>query len=236
MTQPKRLLEARESELDVALLQSALDDEPPAGLRDRTLTALGITAVVGATVTTASVASASTQAAATGATSGASTVATGAVAKTAGAGALAKWIAIAGVVGVASVGSVAVVRDRAHPTGPKIAVPTASAARTSAAQSHRPPVMAPPREPPIVVPSTTAEPTASASADRHPPAAPAPSTRLAEEVRLLDKARAALNGGAPDECLGMLEEYDARFPNGELKGEAAAVRARAESARGGRAQ
>jgi hypothetical protein len=47
---------------------------------------------------------------------------------------------------------------------------------------------------------------------------------IREEVRLLDRARAALRSNDPDKSLALLATYASRFPRGELREEAAVIR------------
>jgi outer membrane protein assembly factor BamD (BamD/ComL family) len=43
---------------------------------------------------------------------------------------------------------------------------------------------------------------------------------LREEIRLIDRARAAMRGGAPEQALDELKIYARRFPRGSLSQEA----------------
>jgi hypothetical protein len=52
------------------------------------------------------------------------------------------------------------------------------------------------------------------------------------EVKQLDAARAALRASAPQAALSRLDEYDARFPDGELALEAMVLRVQALSSSG----
>ncbi|MBC8072921.1 MAG: hypothetical protein IAG13_31655 [Deltaproteobacteria bacterium] len=58
------------------------------------------------------------------------------------------------------------------------------------------------------------------------PAVPSAST-LAEEIALLDDARAQLARGRDDAALAVLDRYTARFRDGKLHNEASKVRVRA---------
>lgn len=53
---------------------------------------------------------------------------------------------------------------------------------------------------------------------------------IRDEIDRLDQARSALRRGAPDAALGLLREYSARYPNGELTAEAEVVRREAQRA------
>lgn len=55
---------------------------------------------------------------------------------------------------------------------------------------------------------------------------------LATEVRLIDGARAAIDGGDPARALALLDDHDRRFPGGALAPEAAALRVEALCASG----
>lgn len=46
------------------------------------------------------------------------------------------------------------------------------------------------------------------------------SSELRDEIRLMDRARAALRSGAPDQALSLLGRYTQRFPNGAFRQEA----------------
>ncbi len=84
----------------------------------------------------------------------------------------------------------------------------------------------------------TPSPVVSAPAVSHPPVrtdtAPPPSvSTMAEQVMLLDRARATASL-RPDEALAALDTYASRFPGGELTDQAAVVRVEALVARGDR--
>jgi outer membrane protein assembly factor BamD (BamD/ComL family) len=64
-----------------------------------------------------------------------------------------------------------------------------------------------------------------------PTAGPA-ALSIRAEIDLLDRARRALSGGAPDRALSLLNEYARRFPRGELRQEVEVVRIEALQARG----
>ena len=86
-------------------------------------------------------------------------------------------------------------------------------------------------------PAVSPEPALASSSLRRRPVPPAPAPRsrgadLREEIGLLDSARAALNAGAPDRSLGLLDRYDRRYPNGTFGPEALALRIEALSSAG----
>lgn len=141
-------------------------------------------------------------------------------------------------------------------------LPAASHASPASPASLMPPGQAPPRpdqapppesppvpSPPAAAPSPTASP---APADPTPPpagsapsprparpsvpSAPAPATfdprALAEEVALVDRARAALRANDAAGALAAIGTHGRRFPDGELRAEATLLRAQALAARG----
>lgn len=146
--------------------------------------------------------------------------------------------------------SVTAQRDR----GPQQAPDTPEAApglqarqesEPSPARQHRPadttrPVPPPLSEPAPPLPATLEAPAPSAEASAAPrpprrgatprktftsetPAAPSPSS-LAEETRLLERARTAVTENRPSDALGILREAQESFPNGVLGQERAALR------------
>jgi TolA-binding protein len=58
---------------------------------------------------------------------------------------------------------------------------------------------------------------------------PAASTTvdLREEIQLLDRARAAVRAGEPNEALSLLAKYDRRYPRGQFRQEAQVIRVEA---------
>ncbi len=64
--------------------------------------------------------------------------------------------------------------------------------------------------------------------------APAPRSTLAEEVALIDRARVALQRGAPAEALARVDDHAHAFPHGELAPDAEAIAIEALVARGDR--
>ncbi len=256
MSQLKRLLDEPGSELDRVLLESALDEEPPRGSRDRALVALGVgsAAAVGA-------------AAVSGAGAGA-TVAKGSGFLSAG---FAKWAALGAVVSAvvgggvwldrtAGEGAPVVERSRAE------APPDLGARGTAERLALTPPDAAaeprtvalppePARAPRPTAPVTSSplngkqepRPNAPVSEKAKPPQPSAPAAAaqpatasagiapgggaLGDEVAQLDKARKALSAGEGETCLGHLNQYKAKFPKGQLAAEAQAMRASCEAKR-----
>jgi len=79
------------------------------------------------------------------------------------------------------------------------------------------------RETPVE-PPVTAPPTAVATPPTTPPPAAETADSLAEEVRLLREARAALDRADPSRALGLLDVHASRFPRGTLYEERLATR------------
>lgn len=106
-----------------------------------------------------------------------------------------------------------------------------------------PPVVAPAlADPPAERPATVAEPTVTPPLERPPAsvqqparkarAAPTkatapPASDLAEETRLLARARARLRAGSPNDALAPLSEHETRFPSGQLTEDRMVLRAQA---------
>jgi hypothetical protein len=93
---------------------------------------------------------------------------------------------------------------------------------------------APPAPAPVVeatVPVEPAEPKAQPPEKRAPVVTP-PADKLAQEVAILSRAGAELHGGRPQAALSLLNEHQAKFPNGALTQERTAARARALCALG----
>lgn len=122
--------------------------------------------------------------------------------------------------------------------------PAADPAPVSSTRSEDPP----PRPPPRVAPAAPAAPTAEAAPEAstgEPPAAAAPplpprkaragagrtsdppASDLAEETRLLARARARLRAGSPKDALAALSEHASRFPEGQLTEDRMVLRAQA---------
>ncbi len=93
----------------------------------------------------------------------------------------------------------------AEPALPVVAPTEPTPASTDAPQTATPPASEPPKKPPP-----------------EPPA-----SDLAEETRLLARARARLRAGSPDEALAPLGEHARRFPKGQLAEDRMVLRAQA---------
>lgn len=216
MTEPKSRLAENGTPFQRALVRSAAGDAPPADGKAKLVAGL----------------------VASGVAVGASTAGAAGVAKVAVAGGMssfAKWIiflgAFSGLVGGAVL-TAEMLGDRstAQPTATSVipertpeeqvleesdpAIPTTSRklAKPVPLTVTGAPVNArsPSSEKPIAVPPTV-------------PAIDSPATTLAEQVKILDNARAALRAGNADRALSLVASYRDRFPKGELHPEARAV-------------
>lgn len=145
--------------------------------------------------------------------------------------------ALVAVMGVAALAGYAVLTDEEapSPTSPAAVEHPPGTAQLSPPIPAAAVVSTPVRPPPprSVVPpmpsvrSTGSSPTRSAVFPSGA-ATPALSTdTLADEIALLDRARAVLARGDPDASLQLLDEYDERFPGGQLLAVRSATRARA---------
>lgn len=209
MTDPKRLLDGG-GDLEVALLRSARSDAPSPQARQKALAAAGL--VVGATAATAKAAAAG-----------------GAAAKF-GSWAVAAWVGIGVLGGVAAVGVVESVSNRSPVANPP-AVVTVQAP-------------APPKAP-VVLPETPREssepaaPSTSSAVEAPRPVQPVATNSsanlsLAAEVASLDRARKALSTGNSSAAFAELSDYQRQFPRGAMGPEATVLRIEAMSAAGDR--
>jgi hypothetical protein len=208
MSDPRRLLEETDSELERAMLQSVRSDAMSDQGRRRILAGLGVAGAVVGTSSSAAGAEAAVKA--------------GLLPWLSGLGA--KWIAVGVVVGlVPAAGFLAARRSRVEsaPTGERGGVATAAA---------------PPSEPrdeaalpdelgalPVVAPPRPASQGTSAAAS------------LSDEVAALQIARRALAGRDPSAALAALDRYARRFPQGRLQTEETVLRIEALMQRGDRA-
>jgi hypothetical protein len=244
MTEPQRLKDKYRGGLEGTLLGSARGDAPSARARGRAFVALGVgSAALGVPAATTAAAGAA----------GAKTVAS------VGLLAAVKWGGIGLAVGALTVGGIrqapkifggaetraATVADgKSHPgtdrsgnIAPRIEpdVPLASAVEPAAPE---PPVVAPRAAPP-------SESRASALAEPLHVSPPGSKTalpldalaesHLAEEVAALDRAR-RLVATDPERALRQLDEYEQRFPHGDLAPEALVLRIEALVRAGERAR
>ena len=125
-----------------------------------------------------------------------------------------KAVVVLGVLGLA--GTWAAVKSRAHDSGPSVQAPLASAAPAAPTALALPDLPAP-----------TDVPAATASATPSEAVSPAPSSAhakgpardsLADEEALLEQARRAASS-SPSQALGLLQQYQQRFPRGQLTAE-----------------
>jgi hypothetical protein len=207
MTELKRWLEDGAPPEVGRLLRAARTETPRRGSLQRTLLSLGVTGLA--------------------TTAGAKTVA-GAVAITL------KWVAVGALGGSVVMGTMAGIRQLAGPSpAPNVSAPSVSrpgVSPRSAEPRHDVPLLAEPEaNPEPKTKSTGALPLAS------PEPGPAIDRPLAEEIGVIDRARASLNAGNPSEALRALDEHDRRFNDPRLGPEALYLRMEARERFGDRA-
>ena len=205
MTELKRWLDDDAPPEVDRLLRAARAETPRRSSVQRTLVALGVTGLA--------------------TTAGAKTVA-GAVAITL------KWVAVGALGGSVVMGTVVGVRRLGAPS-PAPAISAPSVARPAAKPAEPRRDVLPPAEP-----EASPEPKAKSSvpvASREPAPASAIDRRLAEEIGVIDRARASLNAGNPAETLRALDDYDRRFSEPHLGPEALYLRMEARARLGDRA-
>lgn len=218
MSDPERISK-RDSGLAAYLLRAGAVELPSSSGVQRTLAALGASGVVLGTTTTASAlgsgANASVGAGASGFGAGGAKVATAAL--------LAKWVGIGVVGGLGLAGSAAVATQAVlnHTEKPSSsAPPRATSATRVAVQSSSSGVASaslPPLAPPAA-PLATLTPARRVVAGSPVPAAAEPeeSALLAEELALVDHARALLAAGRAEQSFALLQTYESRFPRARL--------------------
>jgi hypothetical protein len=212
MSEPKRWLEEGAPRDIEHLVRAAQSEHPGDVSLRRTLTALGVG--LGATSVTAG-------AAAAGAAAGANTV-------TITVGLLAKWTAVGATLGTLTAGAATLARDV-----PRVAqrVPSSVSPAPARLESNRAaPIFS---EPGVTGAWTTASVPVPAIAPPHKPAVTtAPSATgvaldaetLAEEVKSVDGARAALAAGEAARAVSLLDEYERRFAERRFAPEALYLR------------
>jgi hypothetical protein len=255
MKELRRLRGATADPLEQRALQSWQEERPSALRREKTWSALAAGLGSGvATSLAASSAAAALAAPASSMASASAAAATGtAVAKglpwMAGAGV--KWL-VTGVVVSAAVGAttVTLVHSRSAPPAETAAIarepPTAAFPRaapvarpTSSVAPVASSVIAPPTVSPLPAaladsprpgaaqhPAAPTPPRTDRSLETPPTAPSADAHLIGEQVVYLDGARDALTGGDAARALRLLDEYDARFPDGALAQEATVMRVR----------
>jgi hypothetical protein len=150
-------------------------------------------------------------------------------------------VVVAGAVTVAVVAHRAVPRAPVHGVAFPSVVPQTVAA-PQATDSSLPPTAPPGNAPPVA--QALAVPAADAPGTTHTKKESAGATALrgpqdadfAEQVRLVDRARALVATGDASGALGAIDAYERRFPHGILAEEAALVRIQAMQARGDRTE
>jgi hypothetical protein len=251
---PARLLDNPGSDLDVLLLESGLDEEPPARIADRTLVALGVASAAGAGAGAVGAAAASIKAG-------------GTLGWWAG-----PWALVAKVgIGVAVVGGVvgggyavmapppgagsaappAVIVEQAGQPSPSTRAEAAAlpgSENTGASEASQSEKTGAQAADPVAANEKGAEPDAAAKvaapakgADAAKPAKPADAEKasaampagakaaesgstLAQERQLIESARASLRNGDKAGAVAILDTYPSRFPKGQLKNEVAGMR------------
>lgn len=236
MSEPRRLQEESGNDLELMLLRSARDDQPPPHSRRRTLEALGLAGgIVGVGATVATTTAASTAIA------------------TASNLAILQWISVGIVAGILAVGGIDQLTRSESPPERRPASPSRveQPARAPVAPATAPSPLAA-GEPAAAVPvAPIAAPSDASGSDPSPPrstakparerswsapaAAPEPKPSLADEVAVLDSAREALDGSDPARALQVLEKHDKQFGAGVLSLEAKVLRIEVTLAGGDRA-
>ncbi len=234
MNDPKRLLD--DDGPGALLLASARDDAPPPGSFERTARHLGLAgAAFGVATVTASSGAAGT-AAATAAKSGAGVAATK-IGGLAGLSLVTKLVGLA-VVGIAVTTGVVVATSRqsaAPGETPSVTTVTtlvgtepprtnAAASEPSAASAASAPSAPSAR---AFESARTTPPKARPSPGAAPDAPPNDTSRLRDEVALLDEARAAIASGSTDAALAALGRHRREHPHGFLSSEADVLRVEA---------
>lgn len=214
MTELKRLLDADATEVERQLLRAGGAEQPDSKMIQRAAAALGVSASV---VTVAQVSVAGTQAAAAAGKAAAVAVPLG----------FGKWLAVAGMLGAASYGTYQVMREPARAPSVVRPAPVVAPAPVAPAPVAVPPAAA------EVTPST--EPARSAEARPSAHAEPqAGYSSVADEVKAIARARAAVGRGDAKAALAELDSYDRRFASGALRQEATLLRVQALELKGDR--
>jgi len=219
MSDPERLRDLLHPGFERSLLEAAEQASAPPVARRQALS--GALAAVGSF------------GAATGA---AQAAAQGAHVAAAGSGTIAAGVIKAFAIGVVSGalvagGAVGVEQLAEHPVAP------APSAATAPQRLAAPPAPAPPpRARAAALSPATPAPRRAAVPAAPSTSAVVPSTRLAQEVAALDRARGALSGGDAPRAIALLDDYAARFPRGALAPEASVLHIEALARAGDRAR
>jgi hypothetical protein len=211
VNEPLRILDDHGNERAREALLAEPDELPPSGAEQRLLAKLGIA------IAAAGVLGAAEGVAAEGA-AGASN-STGVVATMS----RAKWFWLSTIAGALSLGGILVTATLVRRPS------TASTDRVEGTTAILPapievPLASEPVEPRIVETASSADPMVQQAPKPAPRRASEAANTLDAEIRLLDKARAALVEGQPARALETLGEYDRDFSHGHLRPEAFLIR------------
>jgi hypothetical protein len=209
---PERLRAGGGSDLERRLLDAMAHEQTPPEVRDHVAHGLGVS-LTGLGLAAGGTAP-STGAPATGAAAGAGT----------GSTSLLPWIS-AGLLGLAVAGGIVgtlawKTSNRQPPALPPAMVSSSPAARAAAVPAPIPPA------PMQAVPAANLEPQPGASAARpiHPFRAATPATALRDQTSLVDAARAAVSSGAANRAIELVRQYEGKYPTGNFRPEATAIK------------
>ena len=215
MTDPRRLIDETDDQVERLLLQEARSYRASGQARHGALAALGLVSTA-MTVAKASAAATSWSVKA--------------------------WFAAGVVVGAAATG-VTVLTTQSDPAQPPTQSAVVAPVPTPPAREATPP--SPPAEPAVAPSQPAAAPPEAAPAPKvstkpRPSGTtqskePSAASTLSEEVAALDAAQTALQAGSPGRALRLLDAHAARFPRGRLGLEAEVVRIQALARAGNRA-
>jgi hypothetical protein len=199
---PGRLLESDATDFERRVLEAALQQKPSKASTARMAAALGVSATAIGTATTAK-ALAAGAAASKGTAAGASVV----------------WPWMSAGVAVLVVGGVVVGTRSGEPARVPHAAPPAVTAPKDPVPARQLPAPPP-------APADTPAPSPAGPAIAAAPRARAVAAAgdLADQVALIDSARAAVSGGAGARALEILRRYQERYPAGSFRPEAAAIK------------
>lgn len=206
---PERLGSAGATGLEQRLLRAAKNERPTRELSERMARGIGVALPV------------------IGSAGAASLIAKDAAAKSAvSSSSLLPWIS-GGLAAALVVGGLVALRSNATPQrapGPR--------APTSTARNAAPELPAPPLLPASGVPVIDASPRTADDSAAKPLGSLVPqrsrtaaaANELAKQVALVDAARAALASGGAEKALGIVRQYQATYPRGTFRPEAAAIK------------
>jgi len=209
MTRPvgdpsERLLESDATDFERRVLEAALQQKPSKASTARMAAALGVSATAIGTATTAKA------------------LAAGAAASkgTAAAGASVLWPWVSAGVAVLVVGGVVVGTRSGGPAPDRHAAPPA----VIAPKDPVPPTPQLPAPPPAPADTPVPSPAATATAAAPRARAVTAAGDLADQVALIDSARAAVSASAGARALEILRRYQERYPAGSFRPEAASIK------------